>query len=1100
MPANLPRSDIDCLAEHSGTLFIHAATAVRYILGDNGLRSVKRLQMILDTSNSSSNVHKHIDALYTAILRGAFDDANLDERDKQEMRLVLHTVICAQEPLTAGLIASLLDLDGLDAVHVALRHMLSVLYFQGTNGRITALHQSFPDYILDSNRSLDYHCDAKEHNKMMAQRCFDLMKVPNPPFNICNLESSFLLDREVPKLDDQIEEAIADELFYACRYWGAYLLTVEATENFVDELHIWARERFLLWLEIMNLKRCLSAGTGMLSRIESWLKRDGHAKDTWALIQDAYMFAVAFRSSPMSDSTPHIYLSALAFWPPQKPIAQIYWPKMRGLLGVTRGQKSKQQPEALAICRAPRSITCITVSPNGTAVASGCKDNAIHIWDVHTGQTTGRAFIGHSGAIFSIAYSPDGGRIVSGSKDGTICIWDVQTRTMIGRPFEGHWDTISSVAYSPDGAYILSSSYDHTIRLWDVDTGRIVTELLGDHYDRVNSVAYASDGALFASASSDGTVCVWDAQAMTMMGQPLAGHTSPVNSVAFSPDSARIISGSSDRTIRIWDARTGRQVGKPLRGHTDRVCSVAYAPTANYIISGSLDRTMRIWDLQTRESQVIDVSDESSCLSCSVAFALEGTRIICSASEILSIWDVRASSTNTTSSWFTDVASECGFYTLLAMKHLQRWVNPFSPGCDSDGITSVAYSHDSKFIVSGSKDHSIRIWDSQSGNMAGKPLRGHSDVVKAVACAPNGSQIASGSLDTTLRIWDLHTGKAITRPLKGHTRPVLSLAYSPEGARIASGSDDNTVLIWDVYTGQAVCEPLKGHKDSVNSVAFTADGRFIVSGSEDSSVRIWDAHNGQPVGKPLRDSGGSVFSVACARDCMRIVSGSSEVIRTWNMRSGQLINRGFGHKYQVLTVLWTYDSARIVSGSNEGAIFIWDASTLDIISKLVTPSRHFTCRPEIHSISLSPTGERIASGCSESTIHVWEPFRMQKVDASSGTNTAGNRLNYSRENEGVMESSDNHSLDPEVSVSDGWAVVDIDHELHRHPFNYWDFDQDGWVVVSGTSDRLVWIPEEIRTTIQPSQIVTMIPQGRWLKLDFSLVLVGNQWSLCYQPT
>ncbi|KAG8787121.1 hypothetical protein FRC12_015888 [Ceratobasidium sp. 428] len=1108
MPADLPRSDIDRLAEHSGTLFIHAATAVRYILGDNGSRSIKRLQKILDTSNSSSKAYKQIDALYTVILRGAFDDANLDERDKQEMRLVLHTVICAREPLTASLLASLLVLDGVDSVHVALRYMFSVLHFQGVYGRITALHQSFPDYILDSNRSLDYHCDAKEHNSMMAQRCFDLMKVPNPPFNICNLESSFLLDREVPNLDKEIEEAISNELFYACRYWGAHLLAVERAKSLVDELHYWARERFLLWLEVMNLKRCLSDGAGMLSRIESWLKLDGHAEDTWTLIQDAYTFTIAFMSSPMSDSTPHIYLSALGFWPRQKPIAKFYRPKMRGLVEVAGGPESEQKPEALVICKNPSHITCIAVSPNGTAVASGCTDNTICIRDIHTGQVTGKTLIGHTNTVSSVVYSPDGARIASSSLDKTICIWDVQTLAMIGGPFEASRWGISSIpiAYSPDGRYILSGSSGHSIRIWDVDTRRMVTKSLGNRYDEVNSVTYAPNGALLASASSNGTVCVWDAQTLAMIGQPLVGHTSSVNSVVFSPDSARIISGSSDCTIRIWDARTGRQMEKPLRGHTSGVYSIAYAPNGKYVISGSSDHTMRIWNLQTRESQATDISatcilpsDGRFCFyPRSVAFALQGTRIICLESTVLSVWDTHTSSANLTSSWFADLTSEYGFSTLVAMKRLRRWINRSSPEYDGEGITSVAYSRDGTFIFSGSKDHSIRIWDPHSGSMTGKPLKGHSGIVKAVACAPNGLQIASGSVDTTLRIWDLHTGKAILRPLKGHTRPVLSLAYSPEGARIASGSDDNTILIWDAYTGQAICEPLKGHENSVNSVTYTADGRFIVSGSEDSSIRIWDAHNGQPVGKPLLDSGGSVFSVACAPDCMRIVSGSSKGIRTWNIRSGQLIKRGFGHRCQVLRVLWTPDSARIVSSSNEGTIFIWDASTLCIIDELVTPSRHFTGRPEIHSISLSPTGEQIASGCSESTIHVWEPFRMQKADASSGTNIFGDRLNYSCEGEGVMESSDHHNLDPGVSASDGWAVVDVNHKLHHHPFNYWYFDQDGWVVVSDTSNRLIWIPEEVRATVQPSQIVTMIPPGRWLKLDFSQVLVGNQWSLCYQ--
>ncbi|KAG8702391.1 hypothetical protein FRC09_004764, partial [Ceratobasidium sp. 395] len=1051
MPANLPGSDIDRLAESSGALFIHAATAVRYILGDNGLKSVKRLEMILDTSNSSSNVHKQIDALYMVILRGAFDDADLDEWDKQEMRLVLYTVICAQEPLTVGVLASLLGSNALDAVHVVLRHMLSVLSFHGVNGRVTTLHQSFPDYMLDSSRSLGYHCNAKEHNSMMTQRCFDLMKVPNPPFNICNLESSFLLDREVPNLDKEIEEAVSNELFYACRYWGAHLLAAEAAKSLVDELHVWACERFLLWLEVMNLKQCLPAGTGMLSRTESWLKRGGHATDTWTLVQDAYMFTIAFMSSPMLDSTPHIYISVLAFWPHQRPIAKSYRPKTRGLVETTGVQQLEQKPEALATCRAPSNVTCIAVSPSGTTIATGCDDGKIHIWDVHTSQITGKALIGHTRAVSSVAYSPDGTRIASGSWDKTIRIWDIQTRTTIGSPFEGHWKIISSIAYSPNGAYILSGSCDHSIRLWDVDTGRMAIKLLRNHYDNVKAVTYAPNAALFASASSDYTVCIWDAHTGAIKGQPLAGHTDSVNSVAFSPDSTRIISGSSDWTIRIWDVHSGKQTGKPLRGHTDKVCSVAYAPSGKFVISGSSDNTVRIWDLQARKATDIPLSDHIySFPSVSVAFALQGTRIISSADRTLRIWDMHASSANLTSSWFTDLTGEYGFYTLVAVNRLRRSVNHSSQEHHTGRITSVAYSHDGTFIASGSEDHTVRIWDSETGNMIGKPLKGHSDVVKAVACAPNGSQIVSGSQDKTLCIWDPDTGKAIKGPLKGHTGPVLSLAYSPDGERIASGSGDGTILIWDAYTGQVVRGPLKGHTDGV--------------------------------------------------------------IRTWNTQSGQLINRGVGHSDKVSTVVWSYNSAQIASGSNEGVILIWDANTLDIIGKLMAPDPRYAW-VGVNSISFSPRSERIASGCSDSTIRVWESPRVQKVEIPPSTAILGdpgsNNPYEGEDKDGddviarsdcrdSIPTADHSALEPGLSASDDWAVVDIDHNpVDRHPLNSWDLDEDGWVVAN-ISDRLVWIPEEIRSTLQPSQVIMMIPQGRWVKLDFSQALVGKQWSSCYR--
>ncbi len=78
----------------------------------------------------------------------------------------------------------------------------------------------------------------------------------------------------------------------------------------------------------------------------------------------------------------------------------------------------------------------------------------------------------------------------------------------------------------------------------------------------------------------------------------------------------------------------------------------------------------------------------------------------------------------------------------------------------------------------------------------GEPLRGHTDSVLSVAISSDGKYIVSGSADTTIRIWDLETRVQVGEPLRGHTDTVWSVAISPDGKRIASGSRDNTIRIW----------------------------------------------------------------------------------------------------------------------------------------------------------------------------------------------------------------------------------------------------------------------------------------------------------------
>ena len=87
-----------------------------------------------------------------------------------------------------------------------------------------------------------------------------------------------------------------------------------------------------------------------------------------------------------------------------------------------------------------------------------------------------------------------------------------------------------------------------------------------------------------------------------------------------------------------------------------------------------------------------------------------------------------------------------------------------------------------------------------------------SNWVSSVAYSPCGKWIISGSYDYTVRIWDAATGAAVGSPLSGHDGIVYSVCFSPDGKKIASGAGDKTVRIWDAATGAPVGSPLTGHR------------------------------------------------------------------------------------------------------------------------------------------------------------------------------------------------------------------------------------------------------------------------------------------------
>ena len=115
---------------------------------------------------------------------------------------------------------------------------------------------------------------------------------------------------------------------------------------------------------------------------------------------------------------------------------------------------------------------------------------------------------------------------------------------------------------------------------------------------------------------------------------------------------------------------------------------------------------------------------------------------------------------------------------------------------------------------------------------------GHTSQVNSVIISANGKFLVSGSDDCKIKIWNIKKRKEeIT--FTGHTACVLSVALSADGRFIVSGSHDHTIKVWNLPERREECT-FTGHTSSVTSVALSADGRFIASGSWDETVKVWN--------------------------------------------------------------------------------------------------------------------------------------------------------------------------------------------------------------------------------------------------------------------
>ncbi len=294
-------------------------------------------------------------------------------------------------------------------------------------------------------------------------------------------------------------------------------------------------------------------------------------------------------------------------------------------------------------------------------------------------------------------------------------------------------------------------------------------------------------------------------------------------------------------------------------------------------------------------------------------------------------------------------------------------------------VLNASYSLDGKYIVSASKDKSIRIWNARTGRPIGDPLEGHTEFVNSVAFSPDGKHIVSASHDKTIRIWDVKTGKQVGGPLKGHTRQVYSASYSVDGNYIVSASADKTIRIWDAKTGEQVGCPLKGHTNFVRSAYFSPDGKRIVSASYDFSIKIWDVETSEQV-KSLEKHTFFVKSASFSPNGKYIVSASQDnTIIIWNVEMGNSMVIE-GHADYVNSATFSPDGKYIVSASKDKTIRIWDAETGRQVGETLEGHSE-----EVYSASFSPDGRHVVSASEDGTIRIWEFSEYGKQNYSSAS-------------------------------------------------------------------------------------------------------------------
>ncbi|HUJ11469.1 MAG TPA: WD40 repeat domain-containing protein [Verrucomicrobiae bacterium] len=282
-------------------------------------------------------------------------------------------------------------------------------------------------------------------------------------------------------------------------------------------------------------------------------------------------------------------------------------------------------------------------------------------------------------------------------------------------------------------------------------------------------------------------------------------------------------------------------------------------------------------------------------------------------------------------------------------------------------VNSVAYSADGKFILSGSEDKTVKLWNAANGKEV-RTFTGHRGPVTGVAFDPTGEQAVSGSADGTMRLWDVANGQQL-QATEALGWKITSVALSPDGKLAATGADDNRVTLWNLPQLSRV-RALTGHGWRVTSVVFSTDGNSLLSGSDDDSLKLWDVATGREI-RSFRDGLAAVTCVSLSPDGQFGLSGSKDkTVRLWNLETGRVEREFKGHTDTVRCVTFSRDGRFAISGGDDGTVRIWEIGA-------GKEFRSFTGKMgAVLSVALNPDGHSIVTGGSDGTLKIWQLPRV----------------------------------------------------------------------------------------------------------------------------
>ena len=300
-------------------------------------------------------------------------------------------------------------------------------------------------------------------------------------------------------------------------------------------------------------------------------------------------------------------------------------------------------------------------------------------------------------------------------------------------------------------------------------------------------------------------------------------------------------------------------------------------------------------------------------------------------------------------------------------------------------VVCIASSKNDEYIAAEVYYKGVYIWNTSTGTIVSGPFR-IGEAVVSLAFSPDGQCLACGLLYGNIQIWDVITGQQVVvegqkQALVGHEGAVSALVFAEDGKHLVSGSYDHTVLVWDLQRREVVVGPLGEHNNFVWSVSFLADQDHIVSRSGFHTVQVWNITTGQRA-MQMDVATGTIHSVVhyghvFSCDNSRIKSGFNTYSETEaESREEEKYKPGGSTRHWTQAVAFS-PNGELVATCNSNYIHVWYATGQLAGTLAGGPFKN----DRVLCLAFLADGQRIISGSDNGTVRVWN-VQLMDNDAS----------------------------------------------------------------------------------------------------------------------